>query len=485
MSLKWKLFLFFGSLMAVLMVTQWWLVRRISANTVEEFANATADISQQMVEFFNQQLKDSEKIGETVRVIRTDETETIERFALPGGEPVPEVAAGQHRLEVKDFRIKSTTLAEDRGLDGEPSTRRLETRFEMGRTEEGDPLPGRNARIFAIRVAGPGTEKEISVSSSQLQASMAEFRTQLFLGTGLILIVGLAAAGLLSNRTSRPLRELSAASAEIAAGNWGKQVESAGTAELETAIDAFNRMSRELQSYARAQETWQQERHLSELGEVARSLAHTIRNPLNALGLCLEELGSRSSEPAHSEELVGAGRYQIQRIDQWIRSFLSLASQPETLIETVSWEPLIEDIVLELAQTQGPHSVEIGPDLAQLPPVKGSEAELRGMLQTLLANAVEASPPDMPIHLRGRVSGSHVVIEIIDQGEGLSREVRENLFSQHVTTKVNGSGMGLYLTRQIATTRYQGNLELEDHAPRGTRARLTLGLERVSGGRSA
>ncbi len=218
---------------------------------------------------------------------------------------------------------------------------------------------------------------------------------------------------------------------------------------------------------------------------MARSLAHTIRNPLNVLGLCLEELGSRSSEPAESEELVGAGRLQIQRIDQWIRSFLSLARQPETLLETVAWEPLIEDIVLELAQTLSQHSVKIDPDVAQLPPIIGSEAELRGMLQALLANAVEASSTGIPIQLRGRRSGPHVVIEIIDQGEGLAAEVRANLFSPHVTTKVNGSGMGLYLTRQIATTRYQGNLELEDHAPRGTLARLTLGLQRGLGGRLA
>ncbi len=266
MSLKLKLFLFFGSLMAVLMVTQWWLVRRISANTVEEFANSTANITQQMVEFFNQQLRDSPKVGETVRIILKDETETVEHFARRGGEPLPDASPGKRQLAVQDFRIRSTILAGEVGdAESEFPTRSLETTFEMSSGEQGDPLLEPNTRMLAIRVAGPGTEKEISVSSSQLQASMGQFRTQLLLGTGLILIVGLAAAGVLSNRISRPLRELSTASAEIAAGNWGRQVESSGTAELETAIHAFNRMSRELQTYARAQESWQQERHLSEL----------------------------------------------------------------------------------------------------------------------------------------------------------------------------------------------------------------------------
>ena len=474
MSLKLKLFLFFGSLMALLMLTQWWLVRRISTTTVEQFANDTIDLTKQMVEFFNQEFgRNSE--GETLRVIRTVENHTVEAGEEGKVDTTHETLEGLVRPGSVDLPSREVPDGEqETELDG-PIGRRVKRMFELsGRIEQGE------TQQLAIRLAGPGAEKKISISTDELSGLMGLFQTQLIFGTALILVVGLVAAGVLANRISRPLQELSAASADVAAGNWGRQVEAGGSAELNQAIGAFNRMSKELENYAAAQEAWQKEKHLSDLGEVARGLAHTIRNPLNGLGLCLEELANQGPETVESEQLVRAGRLQIQRIDQWIRSFLTLASQSDSLVEVVRWEPLIEDIVLELAQTSSHNLIEVDPAFKDLPAINGIEAEIRAMLQTLLANAVEASPPQRAIELRGSLQREKVLIEVIDQGSGLTEAVRENLFSPHITNKANGSGMGLYLTKQIATTRYFGNLELDDNPSGGTRASLTLGRQRNS-----
>ncbi len=66
-------------------------------------------------------------------------------------------------------------------------------------------------------------------------------------------------------------------------------------------------------------------------------------------------------------------------------------------------------------------------------------------------------------------------MEVCDQGPGLPAAVREQLFTPHVTTKPNGSGMGLYLAQRITATRYGGNLNLEDLPQGGTRVVLELG----------
>lgn len=481
MRLKWKLFVFFGSLMALLMLTQWWLVRSISSNTVEEFASTTIDVTRQIVDFFNQQLLEAEP-GENVKVIREGDADLIEQFVIREADPADAGQPNPHSV-VRNLRLSTAPDTKTKGKTpgAPPESRRLEARLEV---RDRLPAPGLEAGSsdtthLSISLAGGAAEKEISISSDQLQASLKRFQTQLLLGTGFILLLGLAVAGLLADRISQPLQELARASSQIARGNWGLEVSGRGTAEVGTAVAAFNQMSRELEEYARAREAWQQERHVSELGEVARSLAHTIRNPLNALGLCLDELAAHSEPSPESDELLRSGRLQIQRIDHWIRSFLTLASQSGSLVEEVKWSEVAEDLAFELSQT-GDHNLIQLDDLPDtLPCVIGVQAEIRGMLQALLSNALEASPRGVPVYLRGHLEGDKIIIEVEDQGSGVAADLRRNLFAPHVTNKVNGSGMGLYLTRQIATTRYQGDLELRNNQPRGTVARLTLGRKRT------
>ena len=107
------------------------------------------------------------------------------------------------------------------------------------------------------------------------------------------------------------------------------------------------------------------------------------------------------------------------------------------------------------------------------------------MLQALVVNAVEASPEGgtvrigvRPVENDGGTDDPRVLIAIEDQGPGLPAEVRERLFTPHLTTKANGSGMGLFLAHRIATNRYGGRLELEDLKSTdgsGTRALLEIG----------
>ena len=92
---------------------------------------------------------------------------------------------------------------------------------------------------------------------------------------------------------------------------------------LGEAIRSFNGMSSRLESLDAAERDMRTREHLSEIGEIARGLAHTLRNPLNALGLTVTEMAARAPESDDTEALVEGAQRQIRRMDGSIRSFLA------------------------------------------------------------------------------------------------------------------------------------------------------------------
>ena len=102
------------------------------------------------------------------------------------------------------------------------------------------------------------------------------------------------------------------------------------------------------------------------------------------------------------------------------------------------------------------------------------------MIQALVVNAVEASPASGNVEVAlSCPAPERCLIEVKDRGPGLDPEIREHLFEPHATTKADGSGMGLYLTQRLATTRYGGNLELKPRTGSGLRAVLELGQRQM------
>jgi len=151
---------------------------------------------------------------------------------------------------------------------------------------------------------------------------------------------------------------------------------------------------------------------------------------------------------------------------------------------------LAQDVALEALQdARGRVRLAVDADPAT-PAIAAVEPELRAVLQALLVNAVEASPEGGTVRIRVAPAGppqagprqagaERVRVEIEDEGPGLPPEVRGRLFTPHLTTKANGSGMGLFLAHRIASTRYGGTLELhEGHDGRGVRAVLELASRR-------
>tara|TARA_R110002072_G_scaffold109564_3_gene236984 strand:+ start:4012 stop:5940 length:1929 start_codon:yes stop_codon:yes gene_type:complete len=312
----------------------------------------------------------------------------------------------------------------------------------------------------------------IPFQSQGMVRAIERFLRRLLLGSAGILTMGLLIAGYGAHRVATPLRSLSEAAQSIGDGVLGVQVESKGDGEVRQTIDAFNVMSVRLAALDREAASLRDREHLTELGEVARGVAHSLRNPLNTLGLLIEELASRAEG---SEDLSQAARAQIHRADRAVRTLLSLTGTGGAESTEVDLGDLARDVALELVQdASGTNIVEVDVQMER-PVLTGVGPELRAVLHVLVVNAVEASPPNTPVHVAIDRAGTDAVrLTVTDSGSGIPAALHAQLFLPHTTTKEQGAGMGLYLARRISESRYGGCLTLENRPSGGAVATLIL-----------
>jgi signal transduction histidine kinase len=337
-----------------------------------------------------------------------------------------------------------------------------EMSFKVRRQGDGGPA--------VLQVRGGDFLREVPLPPTQ-QRAVQRFQQQLSVGLVLLVAIGAFAA-----RITRPLAALGAAAEQVGHGRFDVALPERGPPEVRQSIAAFNRMGADLARLDAEATALRGDRELAELGEIGRGLAHSLRNPLHALGLSLDALATSAAHDPRSAERIATGREQLQRIDQALRGFLALAAGAASQPEAVRLRPLVDDVVLEASQrAQG--RVQFERDAADVV-LSAVPAELRILLHTLVVNALEASPDGGSVRIVVRAAdgadGDTVLIEVCDDGAGVTPEVRTRLFQPHTSSKPTGAGMGLFLAERLTRLRYRGRLQLLERFPRGTLARLEL-----------
>jgi len=186
--------------------------------------------------------------------------------------------------------------------------------------------------------------------------------------------------------------------------------------------------------------------------------------------LAVEEL---AGEDEGQRGLVETARHQICRIDRWLRSFLALGAGNGASAEEIDLCALTREVALEAMQEGASVDLRVLPENL---PVDVVPTAIRSALGNLIANAAEASPEGGNVDVSVFRDAADAVVEVSDRGAGLPEEVRENLYSPHITTKVGGSGMGLFLARQLIVGMHGGSLVMADREGGGTRAEVRVPL---------
>lgn len=193
-------------------------------------------------------------------------------------------------------------------------------------------------------------------------------------------------------------------------------------------------------------------------GEVARRLAHEIKNPLTPIQLSAERLRHKylKTMSGKDAELLDRSTHtivqQVESMQEMVKAFSDYARPPKLTFSSVPLEHLIKE-VLDLYQ--GDHRVKITLESGKMPTIEADIGRLRQLLHNLIKNAIEAQPIDTPVQLMLQVHCSEkdscrfVEMRFADNGPGFPEEMLGYLFEPYVTNKPKGSGLGLAVVKKI------------------------------------
>ncbi|MBK8959081.1 MAG: HAMP domain-containing protein [Proteobacteria bacterium] len=224
--------------------------------------------------------------------------------------------------------------------------------------------------------------------------------------------------------------------------------------------------------------------------EVARRLAHEIKNPLTPIQLAAERLRQKYLKKLGAEEGEALERLTstiVQQVDTMkaiVNTFSDYAKTPTISRGAVDINALLSGVI-ELFRGAYPGATVETHLAADLPPISGDVTRLRQVMNNLIKNAFEASPEPTNAHIIIATSttqyaqADHVEIRIEDRGDGLPEQMLQNIFEPYVSSKARGTGLGLAIVKKIVEE-HNGVVTLRNNPDQGAVAIIRLPLDKES-----
>lgn len=336
------------------------------------------------------------------------------------------------------------------------------------------PLLGAKEELLGVLLVGSSRRPLVELQRRIVSATL------LVGGIGLLLAILLSSW--LAARVTHPIGELAKASRRVAAGDWETRVEIASTDELGELATAFNRMTGELRQQ---RDHLVQAERVAAWRELARRLAHELKNPLFPLQVTVENLvRARASHPNQFEEVFQESTTmllaELGNLKKIIGRFSEFSKMPQPQRQAVDVNEVVRAVVrLHQAQLKSPGKPEIAALVAldlQLPTISADPELLHRALSNLVLNAIDAMPSGGELRLATKNVENCVQIDVADTGTGLTKEECERLFTPYYTTKLYGTGLGLAIVQSVVSD-HGGDISVESGEHKGTVFRIRMPKE--------
>ena len=220
---------------------------------------------------------------------------------------------------------------------------------------------------------------------------------------------------------------------------------------------------------------------LASLGVLAAGVAHEIRNPLTALKAALFIDQRRMQPGTREDDNAKLINREISRLERILNDFLGFARPMESKLTTITADVPLKEVQALLAPELAKSDLQLILEDCPTLPISADEEQVRQVLINLVRNAADASQPQSKIRLRARsehrrMKGEEVlvaILEVEDEGGGISPEVQKRLFDPFFTTKKTGTGLGLSIAARIVES-HGGLLEYQTAPGLGTTFGIVL-----------
>lgn len=358
----------------------------------------------------------------------------------------------------------------------------LISRVQTTDTEQGevvswspDPADSENVDAIPLQDEDGGLLGMLLVGNSRraLVAVESRIRSTALLVAGLALVLAIVVSSWMAARVTRPVEQLAQAAREVAAGNWQAQAQVDSGDELGEMADAFNRMIRKL---TEQRERLVQAERVAAWRELARRLAHELKNPLFPLQITVENLlKAREAGGEQFDEVFRESATtllaEIANLKTIIGRFSEFSKMPQPQLQAVNINQLVRNVFqVHQAQLQVDGRPPITSQLQfddTLGEIAADPDLLHRALANLVLNAIDAMPAGGTLTLRTRTAGQNVCVEISDTGGGLSKEECDRLFTPYYTTKKHGTGLGLAIVQAVVSD-HQGRITVKSAPGQGS-----------------
>lgn len=288
-------------------------------------------------------------------------------------------------------------------------------------------------------------------------------------------LLSIAVGYFLSRKIASPVVALAEATQQVAGGDWNVRLETRSKDEVGKLVQAFNTMVRTLK---------EKQDHLVALEkmavwrEIARVLAHEIKNPLTPIQLTVQQMKDKypGDDPEYARllaECSGIVNDEIDSLRKLVREFSEFARMPKLNLALGDLNELAREVAR--MYPTGALQLEIDPEL---PEVRFDYEQVRRALINLIENALDsiASMESGRVTIATHREGEWVVLAVADNGGGIPADLTDKIFEPYFSTKKSGVGLGLAIVKRIVEE-HGGSIFVESSEGKGARFTLRFPAE--------
>jgi two-component system sensor histidine kinase HydH len=222
----------------------------------------------------------------------------------------------------------------------------------------------------------------------------------------------------------------------------------------------------------------QDQEHLAVLGEAAATIAHELKNPVITIGAYIQRILQKTDLEDPNRERLAVIRRECQRIEVMLQDMIHFSRPIKPEFSFVDINHLIQEVLKIIHPRAEQNQIHLSSNLeGDLPSIQVDQTRITQVLHNLILNAIQASGPEKPILVSTRRQKGRVIIEILDQGCGIPADCQEKIFAPFFSTKKDGSGLGLAVSKRIIEL-HQGRLSCRANQPQGSIFTISLPLGR-------
>ncbi len=287
-------------------------------------------------------------------------------------------------------------------------------------------------------------------------------------GATLVALLLWPLSAFIARRITGPVAALTEAAGKIEEGDLSVRVKVPAEGDVADLVAAFNRMTEGL---ARGRDALARAERERAWREMARQVAHEIKNPLTPLKLSLQNLRAawKAQVPDFAQQLEESVDLTIGQIDLLARiatNFSQFAGKPSRAVAHLDLNAILREVV-ELFRPTAPNVTFVEDLESNLGPVNGDRDEVSRAFTNLVKNAIQAMPGGGMLTITTRNEGFQIGVRIRDTGVGIPEDMKSRMFEPYFSTKTEGTGLGLGIVRRVVED-MNGRITFESVAGKGT-----------------